>query len=171
MGPTLKEEELSSRLSTITEAVGFALWQLQELESTSAHYFVLLVEAQKGMGLAAGNLLLEKAQRNTFGKTIKRLSAAGLLHEELEARFVNILAERNWLVHKSRAFSRVAIYDEAAMEKLLFRLGAIASEALDLLKLLAGLIDQYVKYLGVTEQQLEQETGEVLEQWYSSSST
>lgn len=57
----------ADRLDEISKRVGFALWQLQELEGVAVQYFVLLVQAKKGMGLAEGTALVEKAQSNTFG--------------------------------------------------------------------------------------------------------
>jgi hypothetical protein len=46
--------EAADRLDLILNRIGFALWQIQELESVAANYFVLLVQAQKGTGLEAG---------------------------------------------------------------------------------------------------------------------
>ena len=42
------------RLDKITRGIGFALWQIQELEGVTAEYFVLLAQAKKEMGLDAG---------------------------------------------------------------------------------------------------------------------
>lgn len=97
-------------LDAITKQIGFTLWQLQELESAAAQYFVLITQAKRGMGLQAGNALVEKAQRKTFGKTICEISKAGLLAGDLESRLTKLLLERNWLVHSSRATNRNAIY-------------------------------------------------------------
>lgn len=52
----------ADRLATVTQIVGFALWQLQESEGVAAGSFVLLAQAKKGMGLAEGNALVERAQ-------------------------------------------------------------------------------------------------------------
>ena len=106
MTPHTHQHQIANRLSAVTQTVGFALWQLQELEGASAQYFVLLAQAEKGMGLVAGAALIEKAQSKTFGATIHQIAKAGLLSPELETRFTNLLAERNWLVHSSRATSR-----------------------------------------------------------------
>ncbi len=76
MDPFAYRLETADRLNLILNRMGFALWQLQELESVAANYFVLLVQAQKGMGLEAGNLLIEKAKKKTFGTTVRRLSEA-----------------------------------------------------------------------------------------------
>jgi len=99
----------ANRLFAITQQVGFALWQLQELEGACATYYVLVEEAEFGMGEETGNALEEKAKKKTFGATIHKLGKAGLLTEDVEVRFKDLLSERNWLVHSSRASSRIAI--------------------------------------------------------------
>ena len=81
------------------------------------------------MGLAAGNALLDKALSKTFGATIHQIAKAGLLSAQLEERLSNLLSERNWLVHKSRAQNRNAIYSDSATEKLVRRIDAMADES------------------------------------------
>lgn len=127
------------------------LWQFQELESVAAQYFVLVVEADEGMGLAAGNILIEKAQKKTFGATLARLAKAGLVAPKLERRLNDLLAERNWLVHNSRGGSRNVAHHDAATMKLVVRLDGIAAETLALLKEIAELTEAFVKRHGVTE--------------------
>jgi len=114
--------EKANRLSTITQNVGFTLWQIQELESISAQYFVLLAKAKKGMGQTEGNNLIQKAQSKTFGSTIHEITKAGLISSALETRFTKILSERNWLVHNSRRDSRNAIHSDKIALALVSRL-------------------------------------------------
>ena len=169
MSHIMHQLQLADRLSAITQKVGFALWQLQELEGVSAQYFVLLVQAEKGMGLNEANALIEKAQHKTFGATIHQLTRAGLLSLGLDTRFTNLLAERNWLVHKSRASSRSAIHSDTSMNKLISRLDAIADESLALIKEVAVLVDRFVKiHGGITEQQINEKTNQLLEEWHAS---
>lgn len=157
----------SRRLSAITQSIGFALWQLQELESVSAQYFVLLALANKGMGLDAGNALVENAQAKTFGFTLRQLLKAGLLSSELATRFTKLLEERNWLVHKSRATSRSAIYNDGSMRRLLARLDGIAEEALLLLKEVGSLSEVFVRQHGVSEQYINENAQKLLQHWQS----
>jgi hypothetical protein len=63
----------ADRLSAITQQIGFAIWQIQELEGVTAQYLVLLTQAKNGTGLAVGNKLVEKAQAKTFGATIHQV--------------------------------------------------------------------------------------------------
>lgn len=161
----------ADRLSAITQRIGFAIWQIQELEGVTAQYLVLLTQAKKGMGLAAGNELVEKAQAKTFGATIHQIAKAGLLAKELEDRFCRLLDERNWLVHKSRASSRSAVQNDAAMNKLLVRVDAMTEEANALLSEIGVLVDRFVKQHGVSDRHVQEYTIQLLEQWHSADAT
>lgn len=158
----------ADRLSTITQSVGFALWQIQELESCSAQYFVLLAQAQKGMGLAEGDALIEKAQAKTFGSTIRQIVKARLMDSEIETRFTALLAERNWLVHRSRLDSRNAVHDDNAMSLLIARLDALANEATALLKEVGARIETFVRQHGVSAEYIDSMSKQILEQWQQS---
>lgn len=165
MHPLTSRLEAADRLNVILHRIGFALWQIQELESVAANYFVLLVQAQKGMGLEAGNLLIEKAKKKTFGTTVRRLAEAGLLTPQLERRLKDLLAERNWLVHGSREASRNAPYNDAAASKLLDRIDAITKQALELLKEIGELVVAFAKKHGTTEQYIAETSKRLLEEW------
>jgi len=159
--------ERADRLAVVTQNVGFALWQLQELEGVAAQYFVLLVQAKKGMGLAEGNALIEKAQAKTFGATLHQIAKAGLISPEMEGRFEKILAERNWLVHRSRVESRNTIHNAKAMAALVARLEAMADEALALLKHIDGETNSFVRQHGVSTNYVAQVSKQLLEQWHA----
>lgn len=159
--------EKANRLSAITQQVGFSLWRLQELEGVCATYYVLVVEAEIGMGEEAGNKLEENAKKETFGNTIRELVKAGLLTEEVEKRFRKLLSERNWLVHSSRASSRSATHSDSHMQALFERLKKISEEALSLLKHVGALTEVYVKRHGVSEKFIDEKSKEILEQWHS----
>ncbi|BBE50737.1 hypothetical protein OYT1_ch1177 [Ferriphaselus amnicola] len=162
-----QQQERADRLVVVTQNIGFALWQLQELEGVAAGYFVLLVQAQKDIGLAAGNALVEKAQAKTFGATLHKIAKAGLISPEMEGRFEKILAERNWLVHRSRAESRNAIHNAKAMSVLVVRLEAMANEALALLKHIDGETTSFVQQHGVSTDYVAQVSKQLLEQWHA----
>jgi len=157
--------ETADRLNEILRRVGFALWQIQELESVAAQYFVLLSQAQKGMGLQAGNILIEEAQKKTFGATIRRLAQSGLLTPGIERGLNDLLAERNWLVHKSRANSRSAPYNDVAARKLFGRLDRIAEQALALLKEIGELTECFAKKHGTTEEYIKETSKRLLDEW------
>jgi len=159
--------EKADRLAAVTRSIGFALWQLQELEGVAASYFVLLTQAKKGMGLAEGNALVEKAQGKTFGTTLHQIAKAGLVSPEIEERFTKLLSERNWLVHRSRADSRNVIHHDKAMAALLARLEVMADESLALLKLIDAETTAFVQKHGVPMDYVAQVSKQLLEQWHA----
>lgn len=157
----------ADRLAAITQSIGFALWQLQELEGVAAGYFVLLAQAKKGMGLAEGNALVDKAQGKTFGTTLHQIAKADLVTPEIEERFTKLLAERNWLVHRSRADSRNVIHNDKAMNALLARLEAMSDESLALLKFIDAETTAFVQSHGVSMDYVAQVSKQLLEQWHA----
>ena len=165
MDPFAYRLEAADRLNLILNRVGFALWQIQELESVAANYFVLLVQAQKGMGLEAGNLLIEKAKKKTFGTTVRRLAEAGLLSPQLERRLNDLLAERNWLVHGSREASRSAPHNDSAATRLVDRIDAIAEQSLGLLREIGELVEAFAKKHGTTEEYIAETSKRLLDEW------
>lgn len=162
----MEHAQRADRLGTVAEHVGFVLWQLQELEGCAAQCFALLAQASQGMGRAAGDALVEKAQSKTFGATIKQLEKVALLTPDVAARFATLLEERNWLVHRSRADSRGAIHGDAAAQKLMLRLETIAEEALALLKVLGGMAESFARQNGVSKSYIDQESQRLLSQWH-----
>ena len=117
------------------------------------------------MGLSAGEVMNENAQRKTFGATVREIAKAGLLATDLESRFTKLLAERNWLLHSSRAASRNAVHHDAEMNKLLQRLEMMANESLALMREIAVLVESYVKAHGVTTEFIEKAANKLLDQW------
>ncbi len=171
MDPVAAYFEKAERLSEITQRIGFALWQLQELEGVAATYFVLLAQATRGMGQEAGEILVVKAQGKTFGATIRQLEAAGLLTTELEQRFRKILTKRNWLVHSSRSDSRAAVHSNSEFAALLFRLDSIAEEALVLLREVGALTERHVMSLGVSRSEIDDAATALLKKWHDADAT
>lgn len=157
----------ADRLAAISQRIGFALWQLQELEDISAHYLVLVLRANRGMGVVPGQALLDAALSKTFGSTVHRLSQAGQLSPELEVQVKNLLAERNWLVHDSLASSRRAVRLDGACKDLISRIDEISVQALALMKEFGALVEIFVKKHGITSEIIEALTAQTLKEWNS----
>lgn len=154
-----------NRLAMITQEIGYALWQLQNLEETTAQYFVLLTQAKPQMGIEAGKILFEKASKKTFGTTIHALVKTECLSSEIKRRFIALLKERNWLVHSSLRDNRRAVHEDAAAQKLMTRLIEISDETLVLHKHIGHLIENYTKSCGVSTARIDKLTEELLNEW------
>ena len=156
----------ANRLQVLMQQVGFALWQLQELEGVAAQYYVLVALAKRGMGTAEGNVLLEDAQSKTFGATISKLVKENHLPGNIEPRFQALLKERNWLVHSSRSTNRDAIRNGIAYSKLLKRLEAIAEEAGVLVKAVGEESNKRARNLCLSAERQRFLAAEILKGWH-----
>lgn len=157
----------AARLDAITKQIGFALWQLQALEDATAQHYVLVALATRGMGIEEGKKLDDSVKGNTFGKTIHALRNAGKMPAAIETRFVALLKQRNWLVHSSRATNRNAIHDDQACESLLVQLEQLAEETKLLLREIGNASEEFVLQHGVTKQEVDRLTQEILNSWHS----
>jgi hypothetical protein len=155
----------AERLNMVAQHVGFALWQLQQLETSAATFLVLLTQVQRGMGETAGNTLLKAAQAKTFGATIQRMEKAGLLNPDLSAEFARLLTERNWLVHRSRTDGRGAVYVDEVLEKLLQRLDTLADDATVLLKKISTMTEGFAIDHGMPKVFIDRQAQQMLKQW------
>lgn len=163
----MQELVRAERLDQIAQRVGFAVWQIQELEGVAAQYYVLVAIAELGMGVEAGLALVEQAQSKTFGSTVNKLVKGNHLPEVTKERFSNLLAERNWLVHNSRSSSRNAIHHQELFQELLVRLDAITTQALELLHALSTLSEQFVRSKGISAEQIQANANQTLRSWHA----
>ena len=171
MNPDPDQLAKAERLYAITQKVGFALWQLQELEGSAALYYVLVGLAKQGMGQEAADALVEDTQSKTFGATITKLVKGKHLSDDLEPRFTMLLKERNWLVHSSRATNRDAIHSDAACTRLLQRLKHIVEEASLLLNAVSSAADTFVRSSGVSVDQVPGLVQSTLRKWHGGDAT
>jgi uncharacterized protein YutE (UPF0331/DUF86 family) len=163
--------EAAERLDVIAKRVGFALWQLQELENVAAQCFVLLAQAVPGMGEAAAAPLLDAARSKTFGQTCRLLVEAKLLSADLESALRKLLLERNWLVHDSRLTNRAAVHNDVAMRRLLKRVDAIPDAVSAVMPQLAALAQAHAARHGVSKEFIDQHTAALLAHWHLDDAT
>lgn len=156
----------AERLDLLAQHVGFAVWQIQELEAAAAQFYVLVALAQAGMGEEAGLALVEQAQSKTFGSTVNKLVKGNHLPEELKERFTKFLADRNWLVHSSKVNSRNAVYHQSHFEELIKKLEAIADEALALLRTLPVLSEVFLLSNNIDPENTQSIANKILKKWH-----
>lgn len=164
----MDDYENAARLSVISSRIGFAIWQLQELEGVAATYLVLRTKLTKGMRMEEANAFVEDAKKEVFGTTLRELNKAGLFEPQLQARFSALLDERNWLVHRSRASSRSAVYSDDPFRLLVQRVDGIASEALALLREIHQLTWAFLKEQGISEEKIREYATKTVAQWKAS---
>lgn len=157
--------ESAEALATLMQRIGFALWQLQELETAVATYVVVRLKAHRGMGAEQAARLEAAAERRTFGALRRDLADSGVLGATILTALDALLAERNWLVHRSRRGSRAVLAQPAVYQELSGRLDRIADDALSCLKTVAAEVESYVTSVGVDRDLIDREANRLIEQW------
>ncbi len=165
MNPLTPPPEASQRLPHLMCSVGFAIWQLQELENTAAAYVVVRLRETRGVGAERGSEVAAQVERRTLGSLISELRKAGVVPEELAVGLTELLHERNWLVHSARRETRGALSDEARFGDLIVRLEMTADRALTLTIQLARVIDEFVRQTGVSPALLDAEAERLARSW------
>ena len=157
--------EKGAKFERLMQAVGFALWELQELERTAADYAVIRVRGHRSMEPERAAALLASAERATFGGALTELEAAGVVPGAMATRLRALLDDRNWLVHRSRAGSRGILADPEAYAQLTERLERMSDRARELLKELAQEFEDYVVAQGVDRAQIDAESARLARAW------
>jgi hypothetical protein len=152
-------------LTQLLARVGYAVWQAAECEDSLAHYLVVRLRSARGVGEEKGRDLLEKAQSRTFGHLLKELREKGVLKPELEVRLVGLLDERNWLIHNAKRTNRGVLNDMQIFDALANRIDALATEALELNKLLQQELEEFIVKAGVDRGAIDREADALLKRW------
>ena len=157
--------ERSERLGSLMQSVGFALWQLQELETTAATYLVVRVHASRGIGTVQGDSLLKHAEGRTFGALLKELAKSGVIEDRLSIELHEILEQRNWLVHRARRENRGVVSNAEHLGDLIQHLQSLADRSLVLQKSLATDLERYVLDIGVDRAVIDSEADRLARSW------
>lgn len=152
-------------LASAMEHVGFAIWQVQALEDTAAHYLVIRVHGHKGMGREKGHALLEAAHGRTLGALARSLKEAGVLEDDVATRLSTAVNERNWFAHRGRRETRGMFNKPELYQSLIRRAENLADESLALNRLLSERLVAFVKASGVDQAKLEQEADRLAAAW------
>lgn len=153
------------RLPTLMQAVGFAIWQLQELENTAASHIVVCLREARGVGKERGSEISAAVERLPLGKLITELSRSGALNDGVASALKTLLQERNWLVHRARRETRGVLSDEAGFTVLIARLDDISERTLLLIRRLGKDLEEYVVRSGVSRDVLDREADRLARSW------
>lgn len=110
---------------------------------------------------------LRNRNKRTFGSLLKELSGSSTLNSDLGDRLLAILAERNWLVHRSRRDNRGVLRLDDNTLRLVAKLDRITAEALDLLRIVGALIEEHAINSGVSADVIDEESERLLREWGS----
>jgi len=159
-----RQIERAEKLASLMQQVGFAVWHLQALEGTVTTYLVLRLRAVRGVGEEQGTAALGKAERRTFGHVVQELRAAGVLEERLASNLDEVLAERNWLIHRARREYPAVLFNAPQLASLTARLERIADLTDNVNRAFTQEVERHVLSSGIDRATLERETDAVLRQ-------
>lgn len=157
--------ERVDRLAALMRAVGFALWQLQELENTAASFIVVRLRDAHGVGIERGSEIAAEVESRPLGPLVKELVAAGATNEKIGAELAALLEERNWLVHRARRETRGVLGSDEIYVGTMNRLEVMADRSLALTKELGATVEAYVIDAGVSPEFIEQESERLASSW------
>ena len=152
----------SARLTAFCDRIGFAVWQLQDLETVCAKYLMLRTCIKEGVTENDYDGLVAKALGKPFGATLRAAAEANVFSGPLQTRFKEILSERNWLIHKSRLDNRAAFYSDSAAIDLIQRIDKISAGVRELMVEIDKLIDSDAIESGIDLADLGRWTDEML---------
>lgn len=152
-------------LQDVLYRVGFALWQIQELESTVAHYLVMVHRFEPGVAREEAESALEKTRRKTLGQLLGELKSNEPIPRELVERLDQFVEHRNWLAHRSRTDSRKLVYQSSRNSELFHKLDWIAAEALALMKLFAEELIVHLESHGLSREEIDKRAMLLMQQW------
>jgi hypothetical protein len=158
---------MSARLTAFCDRIGFAVWQLQDLETVCAKYLMLRTCIKEGVTENDYDALVEKALGKPFGATLRAAAEANVFSGQLQSRFKEILSERNWLIHKSRLDNRAALCSDSATHELIQRIDQISAGVRELMVEIDKLIDSDAIESGVDLVELGKRTDEMLSTWHA----
>ncbi|WP_166213074.1 hypothetical protein [Cognatiluteimonas telluris] len=157
----------SARVTAFCDRIGFAVWQLQDLETVCAKYLMLRTCIKEGVTENDYDDLVAKALGKPFGATLRAAAEANVFSGALQTRFKEILSERNWLIHKSRLDNRAAFYSDSAAHDLIQRIDLISAGVRELMIEIDKLIDSDAIESGIDLADLGRRTDEMLSTWHA----
>jgi hypothetical protein len=149
----------------VWQSVGYALWQIQELETTLAMYLVMVHKLEPGVAREEAESVFEKTRKKTLGQLLHDLRTQQAAPANLVARLDQFVDERNWLAHRSRAESRRQLYNPAHTHLLLERLNRIGEDALSLMKDLQAGTEAYLATQGISRDRIDDQMAAVIQEW------
>jgi hypothetical protein len=157
--------ESAQRLDGVLRQIGYALWQLQELEATVAGYVVVRLRDTRGIGAERGAQISASVEKRPLGQLLRELIPSGVISLALAERLETLLEDRNWLVHRSRRGYRGVLADKHALSSLMSRLEDIADRSLALTKEIGREFEEYVVSSGVSREIIDSEAEKLVRSW------
>jgi len=155
------DEFLSSyEVDEFFRLIGRGLWYLQNVEDVLSSYLTLKAKftTQAAVSNREIKKTLKKYRSKTLGDAIEYAKEKNLFSEDLLSQLKAFNRERNWLVHRSIRKNRDDLYNRTKREETFRRLENFGQQAMDLHRLIAHELEDFVISCGVSKEDIENES-------------
>ena len=133
--------------------IGKAVWHLQHLENIVASFTafkILQAKRAKGEKLSAANVakVIEKQKEQTLGPLISAAKSHKTIPPPLAKRFDELLAKRNWLIHKCVTDEYLSLRNQLEKQRLFASIDSFSEEAIALQNETHSLFEKWFIDLG-----------------------
>ena len=150
----------SSELDEFFRLIGRGLWYLQNVEDVLSSYLTLKAKF-KTPAVVSNNEIkktLKKYRSKTLGDAIEYAKGKNLFSEDLLIQLETFNKERNWLIHRSIRKNRDDLYNLKKREVTFKRIEGFGQQAINLHRLIAHELEDFVISCGVSKEDIENET-------------
>jgi hypothetical protein len=152
-------------LREVVREVGYAVWQIQILESTVGAYLVLVHKASLAVARSEVEAMFAEVSKSTLGQLLRAIEATDKAPQRLVEELDSFVPKRNWLIHRSRHETRQEMYSAQGRAMLIQKIAAIADESLTLAKAFQAETEAHLETLGISKEQIERDTAKILSEW------
>jgi hypothetical protein len=152
-------------LRDILSQVGFALWQIQSLEFTIAHYLVMVHKLEPGVARTTAEKVFDDTSKKTLGNLLSDLRRHEHHSSPLLRKLETFVPERNWLVHISRHVSQQHVFTASKRHIFITHLNKIADDALEIMKALQIALEAHLETHGITKKQTDIMADRIMKSW------
>lgn len=149
----------ADELNALYVLIGKGIWHLQNLED-ALHTCITVKRDIKVRGSIPPEQamdFLEKNRSHVLGKSIKDAKEAQIFNPLLQERLEKFKEERNWLVHRSVHKNGDDLYVNESRFAIMNRIQAFSDEAIELQKLIAKELEDFVVAQGVSKEWVDQQ--------------
>ena len=148
----------AEELGTLYRLIGKGIWHLQHLEDALSTCITVKsdIKARGAMGEAQAAALLTKRRSHTLGTALRIAREGQVLSPSSQDRLERFKEERDWLVHRSLHENGDDLYRDEMRYFLFDRLAAFSEEALNLQRLIAAELEEFVVAQGISRERIKE---------------
>lgn len=140
--------------AAVMQAIGNAVWRIQQLEETVQMYLVARFAFEQTVAAEVAETLLERNRQKTIGQLARELSGSAQVPEDISSRLSSFVRPRNWLIHHSHAECRTGLTSRQGRDSIKAKLEKLTLEAGVIQRLLTEDLEAELRRRGVSDEVL-----------------